>query len=105
MVSFEEGCCVDDRWIPGTSQFRLDDYKMVMDRVNLEWEEVTANLLHFNICTQYYCAIKHMLMVQKDEGLNPLIKVELMRHRMKKLFRIVTDRKERKKVELWWEVW
>ena len=39
-------------------------------------------------------------MVQKDEGLNPLIKVELMRHRMKKLFRIVTDRKERKKVEL-----
>ena len=39
---------IGDRWIPGTPRLRSDGNKIVMDRVNLECEEVHTYLLDFD---------------------------------------------------------
>ena len=46
---------------------------------------------------QYYCAFKDFLLIQNEENGNPLCKADLMTMKMRKLFTIVSGRKERNK--------
>ena len=46
---------------------------------------------------QYYFAIKDLLLIRNEENGNPLCKADLMTMKMRKLFTIVSGRKERNK--------
>ena len=46
------------------------------------------------MCNQYFCAIKDILLIQRDNIGNPLTKTDLTTYRMKKLVGIAIGRKE-----------
>ena len=59
-----------------------------------EWGSF-GNILDFNTLNQYSCAIKEILQVQRDDGINDIRKQDLDSDRMAHLMKLVKGRKNK----------
>ena len=84
------------KWINGTPRFRPDDYDNVMKSIN-SGNVPTKDLIKYSLFNTYLCSIKDLLAIQNDDLNNPFKKEMIMTNDMKKLFTIVSGRKERLK--------
>ena len=83
-----------DKWSNGF-RFRITAYNEVMNRLKTKREEVTKKLLDFDMCNKYFCVIKDMLLIQREDIGNPLTNSDLTTYRIKKLFGIAIGRKKK----------